>query len=118
VLSSRLAEKLSASWSVPHAGAAMILSVVTLAPAYAGSVIDLSCVAGGRNFNCVAQFATAGDPYVRVVPQALDESQKAEVAARDRKWVVHCRPEVRHDSFGVARYHYAAPGCEFGFVAE
>ena len=118
MLTSRPAEKLSASWSVAHVGAAMILWAVTLTPAYAGSVIDLSCVAATRSFNCVAQIATAGDPYVRVVPQALDEAQKAEIAARDRKWVARCHPVVWRDGYGVARYRYSAPGCEFGLATE
>jgi hypothetical protein len=118
VLTNRPAEKLSASWSMASIGAALILSAVTLKPAHAGSVIDLSCVAGGRNFNCAAQIAVAGDPHVRIVPQALDEVQKAEVATRDRKWVARCHPVIRRDGYGVARYHYSAPGCEFGLAAE
>jgi len=118
VLTNRPAERSSASWSLARIGAAMILSVVTLTSAYAGSVINLSCVGGGRSFNCVAQVATAGDPYIRAVPEALGEAQKAQIAARDRKWVARCHPVAERDTFGVARYHYSAPGCEFGLGAE
>jgi hypothetical protein len=114
VLTKRLAEKASASRSVAQLGAAIILSVVTFRSAEAGGVVNLSCVAGARSFNCVAQYATAGDPYVRTVPEALGEGEKAHVAARDRKWVTHCRPVVEYDRYGVARYQYAAPGCEYG----
>ena len=114
MLTSRPGEGLSASRLVAHVGAAMILSVVTLTPSFAGNVYDLNCVAATRSFNCVAQTATAGDPYIRVVPEALDEAQKAQEATRDRKWVARCRPVIQRDRYGVARYHYSAPGCEFG----
>ncbi len=114
MLTSRPAEAPSASWSVAQVGAAIILSVMTLTSAYAGGVADLSCVRGAKSFNCVGQWATAGDPYVRQVPEALSEAEKAHVLARDRKWLTRCRPVVEHDSYGVARYHYSAPGCEFG----
>ena len=66
----------------------------------------------------MAQMATAGDPYVRVVPEALGEAQKSQLVARDRKWVARCHPVTERDSYGVARYHYAAPGCEYGLGTE
>jgi hypothetical protein len=118
VLTSHRAEAHSASWSAAHVGAAIILSVITLTSAYAGSVIDLNCVGGARSFNCVAQWATAGDPYIRIVPDALDEAEKAHATALDRKWLARCRPVIERDSYGVARYHYSAPGCEFGIGAD
>jgi hypothetical protein len=89
-----------------------------LRSAEAGGVVNLNCLAGARSFNCVAQYATAGDPYVRTVPEALGDSEKARVAARDRKWVTHCRPVIEYDRYGVARYQYAAPGCEYGLGAD
>ena len=85
---------------------------------HAGSVINLGCLAGTSSFNCVAQWATAGDPYIRVVPEPFGEAQKAQLAARDRKWVAQCHPVITRDIYGVARYHYSAPGCEFGLGAE
>jgi hypothetical protein len=36
------------------------------------------------------------------------------VMALDRKWLARCRPILKYDHYGVARYHYSAPGCEFG----
>ena len=111
-------EPSSASWSVARAGAALSLLGVTVTSAYAGTVVDLSCIGGAKNFNCVAQMATAGDPYVRVVPQALSEAQKSQLAARDHKWVAHCHPVAERDSYGVERYRYAAPGCEYGLGTD
>ncbi len=112
------AEKSSAMRSFALVGAAMVLSVITLTSARAGGVGTLSCVGGARSFNCAAQWGIAGDPYVRTVPEALGEVEKAHAAARDRKWQMHCRPVVERDGFGVARYQYAAPGCEYGVGAE
>jgi hypothetical protein len=115
VLTSRFAEAPSASRSAASAGAAIVLSVVTWTLAHAGSVDSQSCVGGPRSFNCVGQWApAAGDPYVRIVPDPVDEAQRAQMARRDRKWLARCRPVVERDDYGVARYHYAAQGCEFG----
>jgi hypothetical protein len=99
-------------------GASAMLSAFTMASAYAGGVVNLGCAGGTGSFNCVAQWATAGDPYVRVVPEPLGEAQKAQLAARDRKWVAQCHPNITRDMYGVARYHYSAPGCEFGLVTD
>jgi len=118
VLTSLLAGESSASRSIAQIGATIVLSVTTLTSAYAGSVVNLNCVAGTRSFNCVAQLATAGDPYIRTVPEALGEMQKSLVAARDRKWVARCHPVAEHDGYGVARYRYTAPGCEYGLGSE
>jgi hypothetical protein len=114
VLTNRPAEWSSATWSAAHVAAVIVLSVASLTSAYAGGVIDLSCVAASKSFNCVAQWATAGDPYVRAVPEALGEVQRAQATARDHKWVTHCHPVVEHDTYGVARYQYSAPDCEYG----
>jgi len=116
VLTNRPAEK-SASWSFAHFGATLVLSVVALTQAHAG-VADLSCVRGARSFNCAAQWATSGDPYVRAVPEVFGEAQKAQAAAREQKWIKRCQPVVARDGYGVARYHYSAPGCEFGVGAD
>jgi hypothetical protein len=118
VLTSDRAGAASVSWSVAQIGAVIVLSVLTFTSAYAGGVIDLNCVGGARSFNCVAQWATAGDPYIRIVPEALDEATRARATAVDRKWLARCRPVVEHDGYGVARYRYSAPGCEFGIGEE
>ena len=64
-------------------------------------------------FNCVTRWGTYGDPYVRDVPQPSD-ADKARAMARDKRWADRCRPYIAQDRYGVARYHYALPGCEFG----
>lgn len=101
-------------WPTACTGAAMILWLAALTSARAGGVVNLNCIGGKTSFNCAAQWATPGDPYVRTVPEALGETEKAQIAARERKWLARCRPVVEHDIYGVARYQYAAPGCEYG----
>jgi hypothetical protein len=118
VLTNRAAGKTSASWSIACVGAAIVLSAITLTSAYAGGVIGLSCVGAGKSFNCAGMYATSGDPYVRVVPDGLSEAERVQSVARDRKWQAHCHPVIERDSYGVARYQYTSPGCEYGLGAE
>jgi len=114
VLTNRPAEASFASRSAASVGAAIALSLAAFTSAYGGTVVDLSCIGPAKSFNCAAQWGTAGDPYVRQVPEILGEAEKARLATRDHKWLAHCRPVIERDRYGVARYHYAAPGCEFG----
>ena len=66
----------------------------------------------------VGQWGPGGDPNVRVVPQALGNEERAQAAAREHKWLAQCQPVVRRDPYGVARYQYAARGCEYGVGAD
>jgi hypothetical protein len=50
------------------------------------------------------------------VPPPEDEAEKERAMARDRRWMERCRPIIAQDRYGVPRYHYAAPGCEFGVI--
>lgn len=65
-------------------------------------------------FSCVTIDGGAVDPYVRYVPEPFSDADRARQAERDREWVARCRPIIVQDGYGVPRYHYAAPGCEFG----
>jgi hypothetical protein len=51
---------------------------------------------------------------VREVPQPRDAAGRALARQLDRRWVERCRPIIEQDRYGVPRYHYAMPGCEFG----
>jgi len=105
--------------SAARFGAAAALSAITLATiwsaAYADGMIVGGCVGSGA-LNCVARWGEAGDPYVRLVPAPTNEAEKARSADRDHKWEQRCRPTIAQDRFGVPRYQYAAPGCEFGVI--
>ena len=118
MLTSRPADASLASCPAAQVGTAILLSLVTLTAAYAGNVDDQSCVGTARSFNCVDNWATSGDPYVRIVPDAVGEAEKAQMMERDQRWLARCRPFVQRDSYGVARYHYASPGCEFGVGSD
>jgi hypothetical protein len=115
VLNFRSATMISAA----RFGAVATLSAITLATiwtaAYADGMIVGGCVGSGA-LNCVARWGEAGDPYVRTVPEPATEAEKARSAERDRKWEQRCRPTIMQDRYGVPRYQYAAPGCEFGVI--
>jgi len=71
------------------------------------------CVGTRYSITCVRRWGDYSDPYVRVLhPQT--EAEKALSATRDRKWQARCHPAVFQDRYGVPRYEYGAPGCEFG----
>jgi hypothetical protein len=117
VLTNRRAE--APSRSTVSVGVALILSLTTLTPAYAGSVTSSNCVGWWLgSFNCVRQSWEAGDPYIRVVPEPLGEAEKSQITARDHQWLARCHPVIQRDRYGVPRYHYSAPGCEFGVGAD
>ncbi len=96
--------------------AAFALSVVTLTAADAEMSGTGGCVGGRGGFNCAFRAGPPGDPYIRPVPQPENDGDKDRAAARDRKWIEHCRPTIAQDRYGVPRYHYAAVGCEFGVI--
>lgn len=97
--------------------AALALPLITFAsarPAIAEGVEIDSCVNNERTTNCVTRSAPVDDPYIRVVPQPRDAAEQARANQEDQRWVEHCQPTIHQDRYGVARYHYARPGCEFG----
>jgi hypothetical protein len=106
----------SASWSAACIGAAAVLSVMTWNAAYADGLAVGGCVGTRGSLNCVVRWGEASDPYVRVVPQPIDQLEKDRAAERDHKWQDHCHPTIAQDYYGVPRYHYSAPGCEFGVI--
>ena len=99
--------------------AALAIQVMpgALAPAYAGAV-SLGCTGATGAVSCSAIWGPGGDPYIRKVPVPRTVDEKAQYDARDRKWVERCHPVIRQDHYGVARYYYAAPGCEFGVIGD
>ena len=99
-------------------GAALVLSILAQTSANAGSVSNNGCTGRWSGFNCADLSGEAGNPYIRIVPEPVGETERAQFAARDRRWVDHCHPVVQHDRYGVARYRYSATGCEFGIGAD
>ncbi len=106
--------------SAAHIAGAATLSIAILATiwsaAYADGMALGGCVGGTGALNCVVRWGEAGDAYIRVVPQPTGATERAQAAERDRKWEERCRPTIAQDRYGVPRYQYAAPGCEFGII--
>jgi hypothetical protein len=99
--------------------AALVLLATPITSAQAGRIRTTNCVGGWWwHTSCTTQWGEASDPYVRTLPAARSTAEDAELAERDRRWVGHCRPVLRQDRYGVERYQYAVPGCEYGRISE
>ncbi len=72
------------------------------------------CIHSFGGLSCALRWGNAGDPYIRHVPGPRDAREEEDFAKHDRNWEKRCRPVVKQDEFGIARYRYAAAGCEFG----
>lgn len=90
---------------------ALLASPVPLASANASDADVTNCVRSPGDFSCVERWDWTGDPATR---GDRDPQEEAESAARERQWAARCHPVVKQDQYGVGRYQYAAPGCEFG----
>lgn len=103
-------------------GAAFTISVLTLfvaaASATAQEAESSGCVGSRFAINCASRIGPAGDPFVRLVPPPADEAAAKHSLERERRWVDRCRPTIVQDQYGVARYTYALPSCEFGVVGN
>jgi hypothetical protein len=74
-----------------------------------------TCVASWGVYSCVDQWGSPGGiAKVIPVPGPRDDQEANAYAERERHWAARCRPTSHVDRYGVRRFHYAAPGCEFG----
>lgn len=97
------------------AGFALSLTAAAMTSSARAQEIEVDgCVGGWFSAGCTTIWAPAEDPFIRTVPQPEDPAGRARVARRDRRWADRCRPSIVQDRYGVARYTYAQPGCEFG----
>jgi hypothetical protein len=96
--------------------AAVLALLAAVPPARAAGAFSGSCVGSGRSVVCAARWGAAGGgfPYIVEAPGPANERAAAEAAERERQWQARCRPVAEQDRYGVARYRYAAAGCEFG----
>jgi hypothetical protein len=90
------------------------LTLLMLAPALADNTRSSNCVGTRGSVSCVTTWRSGVvDPFVRdLAPRT--EQEIAESKERERQWQVRCQPTIENDRFGVGRYVYARPGCEFG----
>ena len=117
MLTLRCARVISWSARIAAVAAVVVLSSSGFGPsmARAGGIEVDSCVGSRYSITCVSRWGGYGDPYIRQVAPAT-EAEKALQADRNRKWQQRCQPLVYQDRYGVPRYEYAAPGCEFGVI--
>jgi hypothetical protein len=104
--------------SRPFAIAALAGLSLFAAASSRAEVASKTCFGGSGMVSCVWQWGGNGTPGVISLDAARNERDAAEAAERDRKWAARCKPVVRFDRYGVQRYGYAAPGCEFGRYAD
>jgi len=101
-----------------HLAAALIASGFILlticCAAHADGTEVGGCVGSWDTFNCVERWGANSDPFVRQVPQPTSDAEKGISTERERRWEQRCRPQISLDRYGVSRYVYSAPGCEFG----
>ncbi len=64
--------------------------------------------------SCIEVSHELVNPYVIQVRPVLTDAEYKETEQRDRLWRDHCKPVIKQDAHGVARYVYAAPGCDYG----
>jgi hypothetical protein len=107
------------SGSRPFTGGVMALALlgatVSFEPAHGeGGMAVTNCVGSFGAFSCVERWGPRIDPHIRRLPVPRDPQEEAASAERERKWAARCRPVMKQDQYGVSRYEYAAPGCEFG----
>jgi hypothetical protein len=113
--------------------AALAILALPLMPAHADGTRSTSCVGSYGAFSCVTKWhrdrkdanvvIAKPDPLEQAESKAKDvkdvigkpdPQEQAESKARERRWLARCRPVEHQDEYGVMRYVYAAPGCEFG----
>lgn len=94
---------------------ALAMTASSLSPANADWSVSRSCVGAWGMGTCTTQQRDfVRDPHVRPVRGFETEEEAEHSVKRDRKWARFCKPVALTDRYGVTRYSYAQPGCEFG----
>jgi hypothetical protein len=97
--------------------AASVVVVGALAtPVQAQQTTTQTCkrnfVGGGETCTTTVQNGTGQAPQKITRQEAIDET------ARIAKWEEVCKPRISRDRYGVARYSYAQPDCEYGLTGQ
>lgn len=100
------------------AALALLALSMTAARAESGDgdgVYTTNCF-GSRNMeSCISTFRSGRlNPHVIAVPGPAAANELSAAEARDRRWAERCRPVIRQDRYGMPRYSYDMPGCEYG----
>jgi hypothetical protein len=73
-----------------------------------------SSAGGSGSESCVEIRHELINPYVIHVPPTQSTEDSTATNERERLWRARCRPVVTQDKYGVSRYAYSAPGCDYG----
>lgn len=92
--------------------------LVTAPPSHADWTRRTSCYVGGCTTSYFWGLPGGSLAAITNVPGPQTDEERAEAVERDRKWVAHCKPSLREDRYGMKRYVYEKPGCEFGKTAN
>jgi hypothetical protein len=89
--------------------------IFSVSPAESIDLDSSNCIGPYRNLSCIELWGQgAVNPHIRTVPPASSEQESTAIRRRVERWQARCRPVMRQDAYGVERYRYAAPGCDFG----
>lgn len=78
-------------------------------------VYTTNCFDTRSTESCITTFRGGRlSPHVITVPAPASADALAAAETRDRRWAERCRPVIRQDRYGMPRYSYDAPGCEYG----
>ena len=99
-------------------GAALVAAMLfAIKPAHAG-VLALPGSNSGwsvcRNGVCQWGEGALPNPHIIHVPQPTSEAEREAQEKRARQWEIECDVKYVRDRYGVMRYTYNAPGCEYG----
>ena len=95
----------------------LLVLACTAASAHAQRFTDTvtgSCVFAYGTAHCVRQYRYNDPGNSGIKHYGEPANEVAEARERDKAWEARCRPILRQDAYGVSRYVYAAPGCEYG----
>lgn len=81
------------------------IGLLVATKANAAISIDTTCVGGNSYLSCSTTIGSTQQPIIQW--RTITPEQRG-------RWLMRCRPTLWIDRYGVERYQYARPGCEYG----
>lgn len=95
-------------------GIALMTSLVLASTAAAQTVTTDCSWQRGRSTCTEKSTVPSLWPDARII--YIEPSIDPDAATRDRRWLAECVDGIAKDRYGVGRYVYKAPGCEWGIL--